>query len=172
MKLNLGCAKDIKEGYINIDIYDHPLVKKADVRDLSFIENESVEEIYAKDILEHMSYMDGEKALKEWTRVLKPGGKIFIQTINLEKQIEAYLKGVWSINDFNYMLFAGANWVDESPKCEDFHKCAYDSKSIRSLLEKNNINLENIEYDEIDRVLITNPRSHNLNLMITGIKNS
>lgn len=170
MKLNLGCAKDIKEGYINIDVYDHPLVKKADVRDLSFVENESVEEIYAKDILEHMSYTDGEKALKEWARVLKPGGKIFIQTINLEKQIEAYQRGIWSINNFNYMLFAGVNWVNESPKCEDFHKCAYDTKSIQFLLEKNNINIENIEYDEIDEILLINPRSHNLNLMIWAKK--
>ena len=48
MKLNLGCAKDIKDGYLNIDVYDHPLVKTADVRILSFIESQSVEEIYAK----------------------------------------------------------------------------------------------------------------------------
>lgn len=170
MKLNLGCAQDIKDGYLNIDVYDHPLVTKADVRDLSFIEDASVEEIYAKDVLEHMSYADGDKAIKEWARTLKCGGKIFIQTINLEKQIEAYQKGVWSINDFNYMLFAGVNWVNESVKCEDFHKCAYNASAIRFLLEKNSIKIQNIEYDEIDDILLINPRIHNLNLMVWATK--
>lgn len=170
MKLNLGCAKDIKDGYINIDVYDHPLVKKADVRDLSFLEDESIEEIYAKDILEHMSYQDGKKAIKEWSRVLKTGGKIFIQTINLDKQIESYLNGAWSIEDFNYMLFAGVNWVNEEPKCEDFHKCAYNTKLISQLLSENSIVIERFEYDEIDNLLKVNPRSHNLNLMLWAKK--
>lgn len=170
MKLNLGCAKDIKDGYINIDVYDHPLVKKADVRDLSFIESELVDEVYAKDILEHMSFQDGKKAINEWCRVLKPGGKIFIQTINLDKQIESYLNGTWSIEDFNHMLFAGGSWVNEDPKCEDFHKCAYNTRLISQLLSENDIVIEKFEYDEIDDILKINPRSHNLNLMVYGTK--
>jgi len=170
IKLNLGCAKDIKDGYINIDLYDHPLVTKSDVRDLSFINDSTVDEIYAKDILEHMSFLDGEKALKEWSRVLKIGGKIFIQTINLDKQIEAYLSGIWSINDFNYMLFAGVSWTDRTPKCEDFHKCAYNSELLKQILFLNNIKILDIKYDEIDVDLKYNSKSHNLNLMIFGEK--
>lgn len=170
MKLNLGCAKDIKEGYLNIDVYDHPLVKKADVRDLSFLEDESIEEIYAKDILEHMSYQDGKKAIKEWSRVLKSGGKIFIQTINLDKQIECYYLGIWTIEDLNHMVFAGGSWIDEHPKCEDFHKCAYNTKLISHLLSESSIVIEKFEYDEIDALLKVNPRSHNLNLMVYGTK--
>jgi hypothetical protein len=170
MKLNLGCAKDIKDGYINIDVYDHPLVKKADARSLSFIESQSVEEIYAKDILEHMSNQDGRKAVKEWARVLKTGGKIFIQTINLDKQIECYREGIWSIEDLNYMLFAGVNWTDEESRCEDFHKCAYNINLISQILLENNIVIEKYEFDQIDNLLKINPRSHNLNLMVWGRK--
>lgn len=170
MKLNLGCAQDIKEGYINIDLYDHPLVTKSDVRNLSFINDSSVDEIYAKDILEHMSYVDGEKAIKEWSRVLRSGGKIFIQTINLDKQIDAYIKGVWSIYDFNYMLFAGISWTNRESQCEDFHKCAYNFQLLENLLLSNNIKIVEVKYDEIDLSLKYNPRSHNLNLMIYGEK--
>ena len=171
MKLNLGCAKDIKDDYLNIDVYDHPLVKKADVRDLSFIEDGSVEEIYAKDILEHMSYQDGKAAIKEWARVLKTGGKIFIQTINLDKQIECYSLGIWSIEDLNHMIFAGGSWVNEDAKCEDFHKCGYNEKLISKILFDSNISIEKFEYDDIGQALIINPRSHNLNLMAHGVKN-
>jgi predicted SAM-dependent methyltransferase len=170
IKLNLGCAQDIKDDYINIDLYDHPLVKKADVRDLSFLQDKSVDEIYAKDVLEHIPLIDGKKAVKEWSRVLKSGGKIFIQTINIDKQLEAYSKGVWSIEDLNHMIFAGLNWVNQKSKCEDFHKCAYNSTILTQILELNNIKVENIEYDQIDQDLVINPRSHNLNLMIYGVK--
>jgi predicted SAM-dependent methyltransferase len=170
MKLNLGCAKDIKEGYINIDLYDHPLVTKCDVRNLSFINDSTVDEIYAKDVLEHMSFSDGEKAIKEWSRVLKINGKIFIQTINLDKQIESYLNRVWSIKDFNHMLFAGVSWTDRKPEAEDFHKCAYNFELIKELLSINNIKILDVKYDEIDSDLKYNPRSHNLNLMVFGEK--
>jgi predicted SAM-dependent methyltransferase len=170
MKLNLGCGKDLKEGYINIDLYDDPLVTKSDVKNLSFIQDAVVDEIYAKDVLEHMSASDGEMALKEWSRVLKVGGKIFIQTINLDRQIEAYLNGVWSIADFNYMLFAGLSWTNRDPHCEDFHKCAYNAELLNNLLLRNNIKISYIKYDEIDDLLMINPRSHNLNLMIFGEK--
>jgi hypothetical protein len=170
MKLNLGCAQDIKDGYINIDLYDHPLVTKADVKNLYFINDETVEEIYAKDILEHMSFTDGEMAVKDWSRVLKIGGKIFIQTINIDKQIEAYLSGAWSINDLNHMLFAGVSWTDRQAQCEDFHKCAYNLNLLEGILLKNNIKIIDVKYDEIDLNLKYNPRSHNLNLMVYGEK--
>lgn len=170
IKLNLGCALDIKEGYINIDLFDHPNVKKADVKNLSFISDCSVDEVYAKDVLEHMSYEDGKVAIKEWSRVLKPNGNIFIQTINLDKQIEAYKAGVWSIEDFNYMLFAGVNWSGQTPKCEDFHKCSYNFHLLESLLKQNNIEITKVNYDDIDFSLKNSSRCHNLNIMIYGVK--
>jgi len=170
IKLNLGCAKDIKPGYLNIDLYDHPQVKKCDVRDLSFLDNNSVDEIFAKDIIEHMSFSDVKKAIKEWVRVLKPNGIIFIQTINIEKQIEAFKNGVWSIEDFNHMVFAGVNWVGEDPKCEDFHKCAFTKELLTRLLSENGVVVTDIREDQIDGALKVSPRSHNLNVMMTGKK--
>ena len=40
MKLNLGCAKDVKEGYVNVDLhYKHPDVVNDDICDLKFVKN-------------------------------------------------------------------------------------------------------------------------------------
>ena len=71
MKLNLGCNDFKLKGFINIDI--DPRVNPdvvADVCKLPYEDN-SVEEIYAGHVLEHIPmYID---ALKEWHRVLQPG---------------------------------------------------------------------------------------------------
>ena len=68
------------------------------------------------------------------------------------------------------MLFAGVNWTDEESRCEDFHKCAYNINSLSQILLENNILIEKYEFDQIDNLLKTNPRSHNLNLMVWGRK--
>jgi len=84
MKLNLGCGTDIKPGYINIDV--RKTVESVVVCDLTkplpFLPA-SVEEIFACDILEHMSFRLIQTVLKDWFRVLQPGGKLFIQSPHL-----------------------------------------------------------------------------------------
>ena len=45
---------------------------------LPFADGE-VEELRAVDILEHGSYRDTKAILKEWARILKPGGTLFVQ---------------------------------------------------------------------------------------------
>ncbi len=40
IKINLGCGNDIRPGYTNIDLVNlDPRVKKADVRNLDFLES-------------------------------------------------------------------------------------------------------------------------------------
>ena len=75
MKLHIGAGKRYLEGYKHIDIIDLPHIDYvADVRNLAFLENESVEEIYACHVLEHFGRNEGLNVLKEWNRVLIGGG--------------------------------------------------------------------------------------------------
>ncbi len=82
MKLNLCCGLDIREGYINIDIKKtHESVKIIDLeKDLlrEFPDN-SVEEVIARDCIEHISWRRVEDLLRDIYRVLKPGGKFYMQ---------------------------------------------------------------------------------------------
>lgn len=77
-KINLGCAEDIKEGYINIDIYPiDPRVMKANALELPF-KSESIDEIYCCHFMEHLTLEELDKGLTEWNRVLKIGGNLVI----------------------------------------------------------------------------------------------
>ena len=96
VKLNLGCGDKILDGYINIDVVDARAGKKpdfiCDLRDLSKFESNSVDEIMAIHVVEHFWQWEVVDILKEWTRVLKPGGKMILECPNLITAAEEFLK--------------------------------------------------------------------------------
>jgi SAM-dependent methyltransferase len=74
VSLNLGCGRDIKPGWINIDAQPGPGVDLVlDLEDgiLPFAD-ESVQGVYCSHVLEHI--WDWEKLVLEVHRVLKVGG--------------------------------------------------------------------------------------------------
>ncbi|MFW9872069.1 MAG: methyltransferase domain-containing protein [Candidatus Thorarchaeota archaeon] len=78
MKLNLGCGDFPLQDFINIDIYEGDKVDLVcNILKLPYEDN-SVEEIYAGHVIEHLTMEEARKGLKEWLRVLKPNGKIGI----------------------------------------------------------------------------------------------
>lgn len=81
--LNLGCGTDLQQGYDNIDIRDLPGVIKADVRNLPY-KPESVDEIRAIDIYEHIPFRESQTLLNHWVSLLKPGGVLIIQSPSIE----------------------------------------------------------------------------------------
>jgi len=170
MKLNLGCGPDIKDGYINIDTcaLDSRVVVQ-DIRNLNF-DNESIDEIFAKDVIEHMSIDDFKISIKNWSNICKSGAQLFIQTICWDSIIKAYYANVWDLETVIYMLFAGKNWVDGISRNEDFHKSAYSLDLLNNILSQNQFTIKNVEFDQIDESLLRNPRSHNLNIKIIAQK--
>lgn len=77
LRLNLGCGPEHLKGWVNID--SNPEERPdlvADVTDLSMFADDSVDEIYASHILEHIDVR--VPALAEWARVLRPGGVITV----------------------------------------------------------------------------------------------
>lgn len=81
--LNLGAGTDILQGYDNIDIRNLPNTTKADVRDLPYEQN-SVDEIRAIDIYEHISFKESQALLNYWVSLLKPDGVLIIQGPSIE----------------------------------------------------------------------------------------
>src|SRR5262245_25368701 len=84
-KLNLGCAYDKREGYVNVDMgsYCNPDVQ-ADVLDLADFPSRYYEEILTLGVIEHFKRVDTRRALYEWNRLLVPGGRLILTTTYLE----------------------------------------------------------------------------------------
>jgi ubiquinone/menaquinone biosynthesis C-methylase UbiE len=80
------------EGYISIDKFDKTSDICMDVQDLNITEN-SVEEIFASHLLEHLNPHYIESTLGNWLKVLKPGGSLVLELPNLEGLCKLFLDG-------------------------------------------------------------------------------
>ena len=145
LKLNLGCGlnqKPKEEGWVNIDCRDLPGVDKVcDIRKLDY-PDASVDEIFANDVLEHISWRETKKVLAEWARVLKPGGKIYIQSPDIEAIAKKILSGEIKEEGIGYWVFGSADYGEPS-----FHKAGFTKKFLKKLLEEVGIRVERIEND-------------------------
>jgi predicted SAM-dependent methyltransferase len=78
IRLDVGCGKNKKEGFIGIDIdknSDADIIASA--LDVPF-EDETVDEIFSAHLVEHFSPREAEKFFAEVFRLLKKGSKAFI----------------------------------------------------------------------------------------------
>jgi glycosyltransferase involved in cell wall biosynthesis len=151
--LNLGCGLDVREGFVNIDLYsDDPRVVGIDVRQLALPDN-CADGIIASDILEHFSHQEVETVLREWARVLKPGAELALRCPSLRLQAKAYLRGDWSADIAAYMIFGGQT----NPG--DYHCAGFDEISIRRHLARVGLAVFSVEEHDVPQ-----PSGHYINL--------
>jgi predicted SAM-dependent methyltransferase len=82
-KLHLGCGPVIHKGWVNIDNQRYPGVDKVlDVtKKMPF---DDVQYIFAEHFIEHLSYPDALKLLRECRRALRDDGVLRLSTPNLD----------------------------------------------------------------------------------------
>lgn len=132
MRLHIG-GEQPKKGWKILNIQEAPDVDfVGDCGDLSQFEDNSVSEIYASHILEHLGYMEElPNALKEWYRVLKPNGKIMISVPDLDALCRYFLKpGLKHKDRFHIMRIMFGGQVDPF----DFHKIGFTEEFLREFL--------------------------------------
>lgn len=75
LKLHLGCGERFLPGFVHVDIRPLPNVDVVcGLEDLSVFPDNCAELIYHCAVLEHIDRCKTIDTLKEWRRVLKPGG--------------------------------------------------------------------------------------------------
>jgi SAM-dependent methyltransferase len=62
------------------------------------IESETFVEINASHCIEHVTFVQARKALREWYRLLRPGGLLVVDTPNLMRNVLAYIDGTWTVD--------------------------------------------------------------------------
>lgn len=94
-RLNLGSGNLPLPGYTNIDIKaDEPnfgVDLVADLRDLKkhFADN-SIDELFAKDSLEHIGWREVPATLQSWIDILKDGGVLKIRVPDADRIMDEY----------------------------------------------------------------------------------
>ena len=105
-KLNLGCGKDIRDEWINLDKIALPgvdVVVDVEHAPLPFDDDE-FDEILCKDILEHVEYIP---VLRELHRVLSPKGILEIRVPHFtsrENFVDPTHKEMFSISTFDFFI--------------------------------------------------------------------
>lgn len=97
MKLNVGCGKRILDGWFNCDVARDPEAEKdpdllCDAKSIPLDDN-CADVLQAIHLFEHFHRWDAETVLKEWHRLLKPGGRLILELPNLVKCCQNYLDG-------------------------------------------------------------------------------
>ena len=102
-RLDIGCGNNKIPGamYVDIDPKANPDILH-DLNKFPYpIANDSFEEIYAKHIIEHLD--DPIGFMREMCRILKPGGKIFVETPHFSSRV-AYSEPQHTLF-FSYFMF-------------------------------------------------------------------
>ncbi len=109
IRLNLGCGTNKIPGWINIDSVPAmtPDLLHDIARPLPF-SDESVEEVLADGLLEHFDKYQRYLVFHEWTRVLKPGGRMNVGVPNFPKILHRYFK--FRFEDFVDTIFGETMW--------------------------------------------------------------
>jgi predicted SAM-dependent methyltransferase len=152
LKLNIGCWRNGKEGWVNIDIVENSSVNLVwDCRKKLPFENGTVSMIFTEHFLEHLDYH--EEALSflcEARRVLAENGVIRIIVPDLEKYLKAYtdenpwkqLTEIRPLAEERMDYWTKRKWntrmelIDELFRQSYDHKAAYDFETMRYLLNQ------------------------------------
>lgn len=97
IRLNLGGAGEgfldsRIPGFLTVDLRPGTTTDiVADCSKLDCFESGTVDVVYASNILEHWSLTRTVEVLREWNRVLKPGGNIYISVPDFDSAVKLYL---------------------------------------------------------------------------------
>jgi predicted SAM-dependent methyltransferase len=108
LRIDLGCGLNLKtplESWVHIDADEGPHIEiNTDFGTLPF-DDDSVDEIWVGDVIEHIPVWRQAEVLTEWKRVLKPGGKLNGTTPNLDYSVRQYVRGEIDLGWLTQVLY-------------------------------------------------------------------
>jgi len=181
IRLNLGCGGRPLPDYINIDMdtleqirrrypnhefSDDLMVVQYDIFNLPYPDN-SVDEIRADGLIEHLPFIDEPRFFTEIVRVVKPDGMIYLSTVDFEKTVREWLEteddwkdffrndqeailnhhwfGTYTYEPVNRWGYLTATIYGSQNGAGQFHTNCYTEKKLRAICKHMNLEVVSIE---------------------------
>ncbi len=124
LRLNLGGGPIDLPGFVNVD-----RIHGREAYPLAYPDH-AAEEIVASHILEHFGNQEVAAVLREWVRVLKPGGTLRVAVPDIQYISHQFLQGNPNGEPLGSYLMGGQTTPD------DFHKSVFCEERLRNLMEE------------------------------------
>lgn len=136
IKVHLGCWHRIIPGFVHVDLCDMPHIDhKSSIDALPFFADNSVSLIYCSHALEYFDRDQARLVLKEWHRVLAPGGVLRLAVPDFQALIQVYQQ-TGELARVLGPLYGKMGIQTEQGPATLYHKTTYDQASLSSLLEE------------------------------------
>lgn len=129
LKLDLGCGKNKKAGYVGVDCRPFDGVDQViDLRQPWPWEDDSIEEVHCSHFLEHLTATERIHFANELCRVLIKGGKAAIITPAWASN-RAYgdLTHQWPPVSEMWYFYLNKAWREQNAPHNDFYTCDFDA---------------------------------------------
>lgn len=137
MKLHLGCGHRYIPGFVHVDLYDLLHVDyKSGIDDLSVLDDGAASLIYSSHSFEYFDRTEAVGVLKEWYRVLAPGGVLRLAVPDFDALIRVYRES-GSLDRILGPLYGRMEIESQNGNEMLYHKTTYNFDSLKELLEEN-----------------------------------
>ena len=133
MKIEFGCgANPTKSGFLTCDIRNLPGIDFVCPawEIINHVQANSVDEIFSRHFLEHLTFLQAEKLVGIWFEILKSGGSCELAVPNMDYHIQQWIRG-------KNMEHARAGFWGHQREGDyevwDVHKSGYNQKSLTGL---------------------------------------
>ncbi len=141
LRLNLGCGDKILPGYVNVDVVEARAGMRPDVicdlHDLAPFADASAEEALSVHVVEHFWRWEIRDVLREWVRVLKPGGRMIVECPNILSACQTFLQDPTQFARADqagqrtmWVFYGDPQWKDPLM----IHRWGYTPQSLSALL--------------------------------------
>ncbi|MCP4972034.1 MAG: hypothetical protein GY932_15770 [Arcobacter sp.] len=153
IKLNVGCGHDYRDGYINVDGSDllpkvDKIINLSNDSLLNHFDSDSINEILAKDFIEHFFHWEAINILSDFYKLLENDGVLKLKLPDFK-----FLCKTWFLSDEDKITYLYGGQDKNQNKSKDIyrekfpeffcHKYGYTQKTMKHELSK--IGFKNIK---------------------------
>jgi predicted SAM-dependent methyltransferase/2-polyprenyl-3-methyl-5-hydroxy-6-metoxy-1,4-benzoquinol methylase len=165
IRLEVGCGKNPRTGFIHCDVSPGAHVEwVCNAWEVPY-PSESVDEVYSRHMLEHLTLDQAKRTLAHWYAILKIGGSVDIIVPDLDAHIRQYFEPgdsphvPFQVSNRDHAMAGFYGWQRDE---HDIHKWGYTRQSLP-------LHLENSGFTDI-QILPDESVSGELNLRVTASK--